>query len=219
MPDKACIYVLAGTNGAGKSSVLGEMAIAAGAEFFDPDEATRRILEVNPGAPLDEANAAAWNQGRRLLERAIDEHLDYMFETTLGGNTFVGLLHKALAAGLEVRMSYVGLASPELHLARVAARVAKGGHDIPEAKIRERYDKGREHLVALVPDLTEMRLYDNSTPGDPDAGMAPRPTLLLHMTTGRITTLCALDEVPAWAKPIVVAAIASASRAGPAPAA
>jgi predicted ABC-type ATPase len=217
MPDKACIYVLAGTNGAGKSSVLGEMAIAAGAEFFNPDEATRRILEVNPGAPLDEANAAAWNQGKRLFERAIDEHLDYMFETTLGGNTFVGLLQKALAAGLEVRMSYVGLASPELHLARVAARVAKGGHDILEAKIRERYDKGREHLVALVPDLTEMRLYDNSAEGDPDTGIAPQPKLLLQMTAGRITTMCALKEVPAWAKPIVAAAIASDGRGGPAP--
>jgi predicted ABC-type ATPase len=214
MPDEACIYVLAGTNGAGKSSVLGEMAIAVGAEYFNPDEATRRILEANPGASLAEANAAAWNEGRRLLERAINQHLDYMFETTLGGNTFVGLLQKALGAGLEVRVSYVGLASPELHVARVAARVAKGGHDIPEAKIRERYDKGREHLIALLPGLTEMRVYDNSAEGDPDAGAHPRPRLLLHVTGGRITTMCGLEEVSAWAKPIVLAAIESDVRAG-----
>jgi len=214
MPDKACIYVLAGTNGAGKSSVLGEMSIASGAEYFNPDEATRQILDANPSTSLASANAAAWNQGKRLLERAVAEHLNYMFETTLGGNTFVGLLRKALTTDIEVRVSYVGLASPELHIARVAARVAKGGHDIPEAKIRERYDRGREHLVALLPDLTEMRLYDNSAEADPDADAAPQPKLLLHMTAGRITTMCPPEEVPGWAKPIAAAALTSDGRGG-----
>jgi predicted ABC-type ATPase len=207
MADRPCIYVLAGTNGAGKSSVLGEMAIAAGAEYFNPDEATRRILAASPGSSLAEANAAAWNEGRRLLERAIDEKLDYMFETTLGGNTVVGLLQKALRSGLEVRVSYVGLASPELHMARVTARVAKGGHDIPEAKIRERYNKGREHLIALLSKLTEMKVYDNSAEADPDTGAIPRPKLPLHTVGGRIVAMCPLEEVPVWAKAIVFAAV------------
>jgi predicted ABC-type ATPase len=207
MASKACIYVLAGTNGAGKSSVLGEMAIRAGAVFFDPDDATRRILASNPGTPLVEANGEAWQQGKRLLERAIADRLDYMFETTLGGETIVGLLQKALAAGLEVRVSYVGLASPELHIARVAARVAKGGHDIPEAKIRHRYDKGREHLIELLPLLTEMKLYDNSVEADPDAGKAPLPKLLLHVANGTIRKTCDATKVPEWAKPIVAAAL------------
>ncbi len=66
MPERACIYVLAGTNGAGKSSVLGEMAIAAGADFFNPDEATRRILEANPGALAAQANEAAWRASRQV---------------------------------------------------------------------------------------------------------------------------------------------------------
>jgi hypothetical protein len=95
---------------------------------------------------------------------------------------------------------------------RVAARVAKGGHDIPQARIRERYDRGREHLIALLPTLTEMKLYDNSAEADPDAGAAPRPKLLLHMTAGRITTMCATEEVPGWAKPIVAAALENDAR-------
>jgi predicted ABC-type ATPase len=205
--DKPCIHVLAGTNGAGKSSVLGEMAIRAGAEYFNPDDATLRILAANPGATLAEANAEAWAQGKRLLERAIAEHLDYMFETTLGGETFVGLLQKALASGLDVRVAYVGLESPELHIARVAARVARGGHDIPEERIRYRYDKGREHLIQLLPNLTEMKLYDNSAEADPHAGKAPRPKLLLHMVADRIKEMCDARQVPKWAKPIVAAAL------------
>lgn len=205
MAEKGRIFVLAGTNGAGKSSILGAMAVRAGAVYFNPDDATRRILAANAQATLPEANAAAWRQGKRLLERAIAARLDYMFETTLGGETFAGLLSGAAAAGLEVRVSYVGLASPELHVARVAARVAKGGHGIPEAAIRRRYDKGREHLVELLPALTELKVYDNSVEADPDAGAAPRPTLVLHLAKGRIRRMCSAAEVPEWAKPIVAA--------------
>ena len=205
MAEKGRIFVLAGTNGAGKSSILGAMAVRAGAVYFNPDDATRRILAANTQATLPEANAAAWRQGKRLLERAIAARLDYMFETTLGGETFAGLLSGAAAAGLEVRVSYVGLASPELHVARVAARVAKGGHGIPEAAIRRRYDKGREHLVELLPALTELKVYDNSVEADPDAGAAPRPTLVLHLAKGRIRRMCSAAEVPEWAKPIVAA--------------
>src|SRR3954470_10635162 len=90
------IFVLAGTNGAGKSSVAGASYRKRGANYFNPDEATQRILVTNPGSGLEEANAAAWLQGKRLLERAIREKIDYAFETTLGGNTIPDLLETAL---------------------------------------------------------------------------------------------------------------------------
>jgi predicted ABC-type ATPase len=69
-----------------------------------------------------------------------------------------------------VRVWYVGLSSPELHIARVRARVAKGGHDIPEPRIRERYDASRLNLIRLLPRLSELWVYDNSVEADPDAG-------------------------------------------------
>jgi predicted ABC-type ATPase len=162
--------VLAGTNGAGKSSVAGAMFRQAGADYFNPDEATARILAANPDISTADANSAAWHQGKRLLERAIAERLDFAFETTLGGHTISALLHEALAAGIEVRMWFVGLSSPELHMARVRSRVARGGHDIPEEKIRERYDRSRINLIELMPRLTELRVFDNSFDADPHAG-------------------------------------------------
>ena len=111
------------------------------ADYFNPHEATARILAANPDVSPAEANSAAWHQGKRLLERAITERLDFAFATTLGGHTIRTLLHEALAAGIEIRMWFVGLSNPELHVARVRSRVARGGHDIPEEKIRERYDR------------------------------------------------------------------------------
>src|SRR5436190_16512076 len=62
--------MFAGTNGAGKkSSVAGATFRQAGADYFNRDEATARILAANPDLSTPEANSAAWHQGKRLLER------------------------------------------------------------------------------------------------------------------------------------------------------
>ena len=203
----ACIYVLAGTNGAGKSSIGGAAFEERGAEYFNPDAAARRCREADPRLTQEQANSFAWHQGRRLLERAIAERLDFAFETTLGGNTITGLLEQALARGLEVRMWYAGLGSPELHIARVQRRHSRGGHDIPEGDIRRRYDASRLNLVRLLPKLTELRVYDNSAEADPESGRAPRPVLLLHLIRGRIANPKNLKATPEWAKPIIAAAL------------
>jgi predicted ABC-type ATPase len=203
--------VLAGTNGAGKSSLAGATFRQAGADYFNPDEATARILAANPHISTAEANSAAWHEGKRLLERAIAERLDFAFETTLGGHTISALLHKALTVGIEVRVWFVGLSSPELHIARVRSRVARGGHDIPEEKIRERYDRSRINLIELMPRLTELRVFDNSFEADPHAGRAPQPILVLHLKSGRILELVDLAGTPQWAKALVAAAVKTAS--------
>jgi len=204
-----CIYVLAGTNGAGKSSLAGATFLQAGVEYFNPDQAARLIRARSPRASQTEANAAAWVEGKRLLERAIVDRLTFAFETTLGGKTMTALLERALADGLEVRIWYVGLSSPELHLARVRARVARGGHDIPAAQVRARYDSSRLNLVRLLPRLTELRVFDNSAEADPNAGAAPSPQLILHMAHGKVVESCALPRAPGWAKPILAAAYAT----------
>jgi predicted ABC-type ATPase len=201
------VYVLAGTIGAGKSSIAGAMLLRQRVEYFDPDEAARRILAANPGISQTRANGAAWHEGKRLLERAIAERLDFAFETTLGGRTITGLLERAASLGIEVRMWYVGLSSPEHHIARVRARVAKGGHDIPESRIRERYHASRLNLIRLLPSLSELWVYDNSEEADPDAGMAPEPKLVVHIRRGAIVGPRDLSRTPDWAKAIVAAAM------------
>jgi predicted ABC-type ATPase len=201
------LFVLAGVNGAGKSSVAGAAVRATGGEYFNPDEATARILAANSGVTLSVANAAAWAMGKRLLERAIAEHLDYAFETTLGGSTITRLLEAAPDAGLEVHMRYVGLVGAELHISRVRSRVAAGGHDIPEAKIRERYDHSRRNLIRLLPRLTELTVFDNSVEAPPMLGRRPEPRLLLHTRSGTLYETAPLESIPAWAKPIVMAAL------------
>jgi predicted ABC-type ATPase len=165
------------------------------------------LRAVRPGLTRTEANAAAWRAGRDLLERAFRERLDFAFETTLGGNTMTRLLLAAAAGGVEVRVWYVGLASAELHVERVAARVRRGGHPIPEESIRRRWDSSRLNLVRLLPHLRELRVYDNSEEADPASGETPRPRLVLHLDAGRVVGPEDLSRTPDWAKPIVAAAL------------
>ena len=196
------IWLLAGTNGGGKSSIGGAAIRAAGADYYDPDEATQHILEDNPGVSLAEANVVAWREGVRLLERTIAERGNFAFETTLGGTTITKLLGKALDAGLEVHVWYVALASPELHLERIAKRVAQGGHAISERDVRRRYDASRHNLIELLPRLASLHVYDNSIDAEP-----PQPLLVLHMEAGRIVSHCELGSAPEWAKPILLTAL------------
>ncbi len=205
MPAK--LYVLAGVNGAGKSSLGGAAIQASGAEFFNPDVIASQLREQQPGLSAEQANGLAWTLGRKGLERALAEGLTYAFETTLGGNSLPRLLLDGARAGAAVHVWFAGLATPELHLRRIQARVAAGGHDIPEAKVRERFDASRSNLVKLMPHLASLRVYDNSFEADPRLGRRPQPVLLLQMQAGRVIAHAPLRSVPAWAKPLLAAAL------------
>ncbi|KQV60292.1 ZTL protein [Pelomonas sp. Root1217] len=205
MPAK--LFVLAGVNGAGKSSLGGAAIQSSGAEFFNPDIAAARLREQQPNLSAEQANGLAWTLGRHGVEKALAEGLTYAFETTLGGTSMTQLLLDGARGGAQVHVWYAGLATPELHLRRIQARVAAGGHDIPEAKVRERFDASRSNLVKLMPHLASLRLYDNSFEADPRAGRRPQPLLLLQMQAGRAVAHAPLRSVPAWAKPLLAVAL------------
>jgi len=201
------IYVLAGVNGAGKSSIGGAAFRQFGGDYYNPDEAARTLMTADPALSQTEANSAAWNVSVSLLKRAIEQRLDFAFETTLGANTIPRLLADAASQGIELYVWYVGLSNADLHIQRVRARVRRGGHDIPEPDIRRRYEHSRLNLIALLPALTALRVYDNSADADPAAGQTPSPILVLHMERGKILNPRALPRTPHWAKPIVAAAL------------
>lgn len=211
----AVIFVLAGVNGAGKSSVGGALLRERNLDYFNPDEVARRI-RTTVGGSIDDANALAWQEGRRRLESAIEARSSYAFESTLGGTTIPRLLREAADAGIPIFVWYTGLATLEQHIARVHARVASGGHDIPEEMIRQRWNNSRRNIIGLMPFLTELRVFDNSQKCDPSSGTIPEPRELLHWNLGLIVapTTEALATTPEWAMPIVAQALKLQRAAG-----
>jgi predicted ABC-type ATPase len=198
-----CIYVIAGPNGAGKSSIIGDVISRQGVRTFNPDAAAKQVRAANPSLSTEESNSVAWHEGVRLLRQAIDDRLTFAFETTLGGQTITELLESAAATRIDLRIWYVALTSAELHIQRVKSRVERGGHDIPVDAIRSRYDQSRSNLIQLLPVLRELWLYDNSLEADPEAGVPPKPRLIIHIAKTQIVATCPLRETPGWAKPIV----------------
>jgi predicted ABC-type ATPase len=202
------IYVLAGVNGSGKSSIGGAAITARGVYYYNPDTAAQELRKIHPNMTQAIANSHAWTLGKEMLEKAINKRETYAFETTLGGNTMTSLLIQAAKNGLRVKLWYAGLESVEHNLARVQARVANGGHDIPKEDIRKRWDSSRRNLIQLLPHLHSLRLYDNSMEADPKLGNPPQPKLLLHLEAGKVVGPEDLTGAPEWAKPIIAGALA-----------
>lgn len=202
------ILILAGVNGAGKSSVGGALLAEHGLTWFNPDSFARE-LRITLGLSVAEANGRAWQHGRDLLQAAISGADNHACETTLGGQTITELLIEA-AGSHDLVMLFCGLSSVEQHLQRVRLRVASGGHDIPEAKIRQRWVTSRANLLKLLPRLTHLQVFDNSATvarGDE----IPDPLLVLETSAGRVIypspdDLEALARTPDWARAIVQAA-------------
>lgn len=201
------LLVLAGVNGAGKSSVGGARIRKQGVDWYNPDDYAR-ILVREYGLVQQQANSLAWIEGMRRLDEAVANLESFAFETTLGGNTVPEKIRQASATH-DVLIWYCGLDTPELHLARVRSRVAQGGHDIPTAKIYERWNNSLFNLISLFPCLNELLVYDNSTQvalGD----IIPEPRLLLDYCDGKVQYPCSKDELantPVWVQPIVEVAL------------
>lgn len=194
------IMVLAGVNGAGKSSLLGTMLREQGGDWFNPDSVADELKQI--GVDSSRANADAWEVGKNRLLRAIVDGEDYAFETTLGGNTIPALLREA-TEDHDVAIWFCGLESAELHVERVARRVAGGGHHVSADLIRVRYERSRENLISLMDALTTLRVYDNSACMDEEGSSLK---LLLNLHKGAIATPASreeLRETPEWAMPIV----------------
>ncbi len=205
------LYVLAGVNGAGKSSIGGRLLEHDGLTWFNPDAFAREFKALT-GCDQAAANAQAWQEGIRRLDDAVAKGLNYAFETTLGGKTVTAKLLDATKSH-DVLVWFCGLSSPELHIARVKARVAAGGHPIPDEKIQERYPLAQLNVIKLMPHVAYIQVYDNSTEAAAD-GTVPDPLLVLQMKNGRVISpapddLKALQNAPEWTRPVLEAALRS----------
>lgn len=203
------VFVLAGVNGAGKSSIGGHLLARQGLAWFNPDRFARELVAAGAAAPQD-ASAIAWSEGLHRLDDALALGRHHAFETTLGGTTLARRLLEATRTH-DVLMWFCGLDGPERHLARVRSRVRAGGHDIPEDRIRQRYPRALANLIALMPRLAHLQVHDNSAEAAPGQPL-PDPRLLLELRAGRLThprpdDPAALRTTPDWAKPLVEAAL------------
>ncbi|MFH0954218.1 MAG: AAA family ATPase [Verrucomicrobiota bacterium] len=173
------IYVIGGPNGSGKTTFAMEFLpkIAGCRNFINAD------LIAGGLSPLD-VDAAAIRAGRIFLgqiEENVREGRSFAFETTLSGLSYLGLLRRVQRKGYQIRLFFLWIPTVELALKRIAERVRRGGHDIPEATARRRYGKGLrnlfQHYLAMA---SYCAVFDNSSAD---------PVLVYERKPGRETVL------------------------------
>jgi predicted ABC-type ATPase len=97
------------------------------------------------------------------LDRLAKARLDFAFESTLSGLTYLGRLKRWKVAGYRIEIIYLRLASSQLALCRIAARVKQGGHDVPRADVLRRFDRGwKNFMTAYRLQADAWTVYDNS---------------------------------------------------------
>ena len=155
------LYIIAGCNGAGKTTasftILPEVLNCK--EFINADEIAKGLSPFQP-------ESVAMQAGRIMLAR-MDELLQkgetFAFETTLATKSYKQKIEWAQANGYEVTLLFFWLDSPNMAKKRVAQRVAEGGHSIPSETIERRYHNGIANLFAIYMDMVDIcYIFDNS---------------------------------------------------------
>jgi predicted ABC-type ATPase len=156
------LCILGGCNGAGKTTLARELLPRLGLmRFLNADEIARGLSPLDP-------SLSAFRAGRLLLEEArslIAVKASFAIESTLSGKTYLALIREAKARGYRFVLHYIVIGSATQAVARVALRVRMGGHDVPEADVRRRFERSRRHwLEDYLPLADEWGAWDNQTP-------------------------------------------------------
>ena len=156
------LCILGGCNGAGKTTLARELLPRLGLmRFLNADEMARGLSPLDP-------TLSAFRAGRLLLEEArslIAAKTSFAIESTLSGRTYLSMIREAKEKGFRFTLHYIMIDSASQAVNRVALRVTHGGHHVPEADVRRRFDRSRKHFLEDYVRLAdEWVLWDNSQP-------------------------------------------------------
>ena len=184
------LWVLAGGNGAGKSTFHATRLARHGVEFVNADLIER---ELDPAA--DETGEPPSYRAARMARARYVERLErgtsFCYETVFSHPSKVEMIAMARAAGYRVTLVFIHLADPALNVLRVRQRVSEGGHSVPTDKIAARIPRTLAHVRDAVRLADETLLLDNGRRDDPFRRIAERrgDDVTIHV-----------DPLPAWAR-------------------
>lgn len=181
------LVVLAGPNGAGKSTFYERHLSGSKLPFLNADLIAKEQFGDEAALMAREAAKLADEARRQFVE----ERISFIFETVLSDpvGDKVAFFADARDRGYFIEAHFIGLASPALSQARVIHRVSRGGHDVPDAKLQDRFPRTLENLKRLIPVAHRLTIYDNSEVSRPHRPIA-------FFESEKLLTLA--EDLPAW---------------------
>ncbi len=189
--DPVWIAIVGGINGAGKSTtaaLLRPDPDFADAQFLDPDRIAASVAARKPTLSPAAGNFAALREVAETIQGLLEARRPFVAETVLANQAYRRVCTNAQRRGMMVRLVFVGVPTIEDSIARVALRVAKGGHDVPEADIWRRWPRTHENLAWFAQHADAADVFANTW----DA----QPSLVARARAGRVELLDA-DALPA----------------------
>jgi predicted ABC-type ATPase len=156
-----CI-IIAGPNGAGKTTFAREFLPkeAGVVRFVNADLLAAGLSPLHP-------EAAALAAGKLLLkelDRLAQARVDFAFESTLSGLTYLARLKRWKAAGYRIHIVFLRLHSPQLALQRITVRVKQGGHNVERVDVLRRFGRSWRNFQNEYKLLADAwKVYENSS--------------------------------------------------------
>jgi len=180
------LWVLAGGNGAGKSTFYRLFLQPVGLQFVNADLIAAELDKKN----TEELAYIASRVAERLRYDLLKEGVSFCFETVFSHPSKIDFIADAKALGYEVILVFIHLQSDELNQARVAQRVTEGGHGVPGDKIISRIPRTLAHIRAALSLVDQARICENSSLSDPFLPIA-------HLEGNQIMQM--ISPLPEWA--------------------
>ena len=186
------LWVLAGGNGAGKSTFYNLYFAKYGIKFVNADLIAKDINSENPeGLSYQAATVAA-----KIREDLISQGVSFCFETVFSHESKIDFLAQAKANGYKIILVYIHLFDSSLNEARVRQRVSEGGHNVPSEKIHSRIPRTMKQIKTALSIVDEARILDNSSKDDPFQQ-------IIVMKSGNYEVI--VDPIPEWASDLLPA--------------
>lgn len=179
--------MLVGGNGAGKSTFYQHMLQPLGLPFINADQIAKALFPDNPEANSYQAARLA----EQLRYQQLEEGTSFCFETVFSHPSKIDFLARARALGYQIILVVIHVQSVGLNQARVAQRVAAGGHRVPDDKIADRIPRMLANVRAALPLCDQVRILDNSRLDQP---FAP----VITVKSGQ--RVVHVDPLPDWVK-------------------
>lgn len=181
------LWLLAGGNGAGKSTFYQQFLADTGLPFINADILAKHLDVEHPEAASYKAAKLAEKLRLNLLRTGVS----FCFETVFSHPSKIDFLAKAKSNGYEIVLVYIHLITDQLNQARVAQRVAGGGHNVPSDKIIARIPRTMQYVRDALPLVDTVQFYDNSSHSQPflSIAMLKNGELQMHQ-----------EKLPDWAE-------------------
>lgn len=181
------LWLLAGGNGAGKSTFYHTQLEPLGLPFVNADLIARELF---PEAPEKNSYTAA-KITAELRDKLIIEGRSFCFETVFSHPSKIDFMARAKALGYQLILVFIHLNHVNLNKARVSQRVEQGGHNVPDDKVEDRIPRLLANIKTVIPLCDQVRLLDNSRADDPFQCVATRRETGIEIH---------LECLPSWAQ-------------------